>query len=92
MATKDYTETCADPRPVPPMGWCGPCIRQGDWVRAATLVEGTALCATHVLHNYGPADDLDLDMQVQQTGRDKMSLVLDALRSDLTHQPRTTIF
>jgi hypothetical protein len=64
-----------DPRLVPPLGWCSECIREGDWTRDATLREGNALCAQHVIFKYGPAE-LD-PMPTEQE-------VLDQLRKGIS--------
>ncbi len=54
------TQTNEDPRPVPPLGWCAECIREAGWNRAATLWEGTALCAQHLIYKAG-IGDIDIE-------------------------------
>lgn len=70
--------TSTDPRPVPPLGWCSECIREGDWTRAATLRDGNALCAQHVIFLHGVAE-LDPMPGTQE--------VLDQLRESM-HAPK----
>lgn len=70
---------CFDIRPVPPLGYCAECIREGTWVRAATLWEGTALCAQHLLHQAGPSDDLREQVDGNPSEERSVHVVVDDL-------------
>ena len=75
--------TFEDPRPLPPLGWCAECIREADWVRAATIWQGTALCAQHVLILHGVGD---IGIEEENAPLGKSQAVVDALRRGM-HSP-----
>ncbi|MFD8428027.1 hypothetical protein ACFV1R_10515 [Streptomyces coelicoflavus] len=74
------TRTSDDPRALPQLGWCAECIREGTWIRAATLWQGTALCAQHTVYNAG-VGDVDIPEDLAPNG--KASAVLDLLRRSM---------
>ena len=78
-----------DPRPLPPLGWCAECIREGTWVRAATLWEGTALCAQHVIYTAGVGD---IDIPEDRAEYGKPQAVLDLLREGMHSGARSAGF
>ncbi|MGW5879863.1 hypothetical protein ACWFMI_25265 [Nocardiopsis terrae] len=83
---------CADTRPVPPLGYCAECIREGEWVRAATLWEGTALCAQDLVHHVGPGDGVRDSVENSDEERDVKLVLLDGLRRGLSPKGRTPGF
>lgn len=82
------TNTSADDsRSVPtPFGWCAECIREGVWLRAATLFNGTALCAQHVVYVAG-AGEIDVP-----EGQDRSLSVLERLRAGINRSSKVAGF
>ncbi|GGS42009.1 hypothetical protein GCM10010221_46130 [Streptomyces parvus] len=76
------TRSVDDPRELPPLGWCAECIREATWVRAATMWQGTALCAQHTVYTAG-VGDIDIEEDLAPLG--KPQAVVDALRRGI-HQ------
>ena len=74
---------CTDERVVPPLGYCAECLREGHWVRAATLWEGTALCAQDLLYAVGPAESLRERLEEDGIREDPNVFVQDSLRRGL---------
>ncbi|WP_432127417.1 hypothetical protein [Streptomyces sp. bgisy082] len=72
-----------DPRPLPTLGWCAECIRAAGWNRAATLWEGTALCAQHLIYKAGIGD---IDIEEENAPYGKPQAVIDQLRRSM-HAP-----
>lgn len=67
-----------DHRPVPtPFGWCAECIREGIWLRAATMHGGTAMCAQHTVYKAGPGD---VDIPEERMPLGKTAAIVDELR------------
>lgn len=72
---------CDDPRPVPtPFGYCAECIREGTWLRAATLHQGTALCAQHLVWTAGPGE---IDFPDNATPSDRVQEIRSRLQSGM---------
>lgn len=83
------TGTSDDPRPLPQLGWCAECIREGGWIRAATLWQGTALCAQHTVYIAG-VGDVDIEQDLAPLG--KPQAVIDLLRRSMHSQARQAGF
>lgn len=49
--------TREDPRPVPPLGYCAQCVRNGIWTRAASSWEGTTYCAQCLIAATGAGEE-----------------------------------
>ncbi len=84
------TTTPNDPRPVPtPLGWCAECVREGVWLRALTLWQGTAMCAQHVVFKAGVGD---VELPGDPALRDGPTMLVDQLMSGIRNDVRSTGF
>ncbi|WTW96168.1 hypothetical protein OG216_23590 [Streptomycetaceae bacterium NBC_01309] len=84
--------TSDDPRDVPILGWCAECLREATWLRAATMWQGTALCAQHLLYSAGTDLEAEGFAGTRHDGMTPTEAVVSRLREQLNDTGRTSGF
>lgn len=76
-----------------PLGYCIHCLRDGDWVPAAVLVDGSSMCAMCGIGRAGGPGDVIKD-HARQEERDPLGLLHRILSDSAKRRPdsRITVF
>lgn len=85
--TKTSRASHEDPRPLPALGYCATCLRNGIWTPAVTLWTATGYCPQCLIATAGIAEHTR--RIAEQTGdQDDIELkVVDLLRRDAPTRP-----